>query len=153
VHETRDSNWTSTAHLLADRRKREAFHYLRHRWFRVCDDRFATLIFMTDRFGNALPLTINPPNVLIHRLPIARNRARDIYILTFPSRFHSTFLYSFVLPVSRRENNSERTSKEQKHELAFGMRRVSSVCYFAVNSRLALVTPFAFRDSGSFLSR
>lgn len=60
---------------------------------------------MTDRFGNALPLTINPPNVLIHRLPIARNRAQDIYILTFPSRFDSTFLYSFVPLVSRRENS------------------------------------------------
>lgn len=97
-----------------------------------------------------LPLTINPPNVLIHRLPIALNRAQDIYILTFPSRFpldDSLFVHSAGYPDGKIVRRVV-SSKEQKQELAFGMRRVSSVCYFVINSRLALVTPFAFRDSG-----
>lgn len=36
----------------------------------------------------------------------------------------------------------ERTHKEQKRHYSSGSHRISSSCYFAVNSRLALVTPF-----------
>lgn len=94
---------------------------------------------MTDRFGNALPLTINPPNVLIHRLPIARNRAQDIYILTFPSRFRSTFLYSFVLPVSGQGKTSRREQVKNKSTNA----RLECVA-----SRRSVISPL-IRDSRS----
>lgn len=76
----RDAGFKSNfpAHLFAGRPKRGTVSVIFNIDGAVRRGRSATLIFMTDRFASAA-LTINRPNVLIHRLPIARNRPRHLH--------------------------------------------------------------------------
>lgn len=153
MHETRDSNCTSSRiYLPIDRSgKRSVIFDIDGS---ACDDRSATLIFMTDRSGSII---INRPNVLIHRLPIALVIVRDIYILILPCEQilpRELYVRSCWVSVSPDGGTVRRVSSWRTKDSSRGSHRVSSLCYVVVNSRLVLVTPFVFRASRpSFLPR